>query len=414
MMVAYRVSPEIGNEALNALFDASWPEHTPSDFMALHRHSLAYVCAFAGDVLVGYVNIAWDGAVHAFLLDTTVAPAWRKRGIGRELVQCAVTTARARGIQWLHVDYEPGLTDFYRRCGFRHTEAGLIWLGSESTAARAESQLPGAAAGPQPGMIERLRGLCQEDARVVAATLYGSFATGEADAYSDVECVLYFTPGALANLDRAAWVEQIAPVVLFFPDDFGHYTAIFENLVRGEFHFEPEDAIGTVANWRGSSFFPDPAAAVLVDRTGALTAEIARLDRTPPERDAPEAVTRLAANLANGVLFGSQVLARGEEARALEILVFTLRYVEWLARLAARTTAHWPTPSRRLEWDLPPEDVARLRRCTARLDRAELRDGYRNAWEWGRALAETLAARHGVTLPIELYERITERVRIRG
>ncbi len=103
-MVAYRVSPEIGNEALNALFDASWPEHTPSDFMALHRHSLAYVCAFAGDVLVGYVNIAWDGAVHAFLLDTTVAPAWRKRGIGRELVQCAVTTARgaaSSGCTWI-------------------------------------------------------------------------------------------------------------------------------------------------------------------------------------------------------------------------------------------------------------------------------------------------------------------------
>ena len=31
-------------------------------------------------------------------------------------------------VVWLHVDYEPHLLDFYRRCGFRHTEAGLMHL----------------------------------------------------------------------------------------------------------------------------------------------------------------------------------------------------------------------------------------------------------------------------------------------
>ena len=33
-----------------------------------------------------------------------------------------------RGAQWLHVDFEPHLTAFYRGCGFRPTEAGLIAL----------------------------------------------------------------------------------------------------------------------------------------------------------------------------------------------------------------------------------------------------------------------------------------------
>jgi GNAT superfamily N-acetyltransferase len=123
-----RVNPAVSNDALNALFDASWPEHTPSDFAAQHRHSLAYICALAGDALIGYVNLAWDGGVHAFLLDTTVHPGWRRRGVGRQLVGRAVEVARERGIEWVHVDYEPHLTGFYRACGFRPTEAGLIRL----------------------------------------------------------------------------------------------------------------------------------------------------------------------------------------------------------------------------------------------------------------------------------------------
>ena len=34
--------------------------------------------------------------------------------------------AAARGIEWIHVDYEPHLDGFYRACGFQPTLAGLI------------------------------------------------------------------------------------------------------------------------------------------------------------------------------------------------------------------------------------------------------------------------------------------------
>ena len=55
-------------------------------------------------------------------------PEFQRRGIGRELVAHAAQVARERGIMWLHVDYEPHLEAFYRGCGFRHTEAGLMRL----------------------------------------------------------------------------------------------------------------------------------------------------------------------------------------------------------------------------------------------------------------------------------------------
>ena len=78
--------------------------------------------------MVGFVNVAWDGGVHAFLLDTTVAPEYRGRGIGTELVKRAAEVAHAAGLEWLHVDYEPHLDGFYRGCGFGRTAAGLLRL----------------------------------------------------------------------------------------------------------------------------------------------------------------------------------------------------------------------------------------------------------------------------------------------
>jgi hypothetical protein len=31
-------------------------------------------------------------------------------------------------VEWLHVDFEPHLDEFYHKCGFKETRAGLIRL----------------------------------------------------------------------------------------------------------------------------------------------------------------------------------------------------------------------------------------------------------------------------------------------
>lgn len=80
----YRISPSVTNEAVNMLFAAAWPDYILKDFEPILSRSLAYICAFQGDWLVGFVNLAWDGGIHAFLLDTTVHPDVRRRGIGQQ------------------------------------------------------------------------------------------------------------------------------------------------------------------------------------------------------------------------------------------------------------------------------------------------------------------------------------------
>ncbi len=96
----------------------------------IRSHSLGWVCARNHDgLLVGFVNVAWDGGDHAFLLDTKTRPSHQRRGIGRELVRRAVLGARAAGCEWLHVDFDDDLAPFYfDACGFRPTNAGLIRL----------------------------------------------------------------------------------------------------------------------------------------------------------------------------------------------------------------------------------------------------------------------------------------------
>jgi GNAT superfamily N-acetyltransferase len=95
----------------------------------VNRHSLGWVCARENAELVGFVNVAWDGGVHAFILDTIVAAKARGQGIGTQLVSLATERARAAGCEWLHVDFEDHLRAFYfDACGFTPTNAGLIPL----------------------------------------------------------------------------------------------------------------------------------------------------------------------------------------------------------------------------------------------------------------------------------------------
>src|SRR3712207_1872613 len=91
--LTYEDSPPVSNEMLNALFVAAWGGPGPANFQTVLAHSLAYICAYEGEELIGFVNLAWDGGIHAFLLDTTVHPEWQHRGIGTRLVQEAVQVA---------------------------------------------------------------------------------------------------------------------------------------------------------------------------------------------------------------------------------------------------------------------------------------------------------------------------------
>jgi N-acetylglutamate synthase-like GNAT family acetyltransferase len=129
--ITYEWRGDFDNAAVNALHaEAFGHAQVPIDWRTrVHRHSLGWVCAREDSRVVGFVNVAWDGGVHAFVLDTMVAQDMRKTGVGTELVATVARSARAANCEWLHVDFEEHLRPFYfDACGFRPTDAGLIAL----------------------------------------------------------------------------------------------------------------------------------------------------------------------------------------------------------------------------------------------------------------------------------------------
>lgn len=131
--IEYRLNTPVSSSALDQLYLVSWPNHQPPyDFGPELAHALAYACAYAGDELIGFVRLAWDGGVHAFLLEPTVRPDYRRRGIGRALVERALSHIRAHGISIVHVDYLPDKRGFYEACGFRTGLGGILEFGADT------------------------------------------------------------------------------------------------------------------------------------------------------------------------------------------------------------------------------------------------------------------------------------------
>jgi hypothetical protein len=139
----------------------------------------------------------------------------------------------------------------------------------------------------QEVMIEKVRELSERDERVVATLMYGSFALGQGDRFSDIEFYLFFEDEVSEGLEEEAWVGQIAPLDLYYVNEFGNGIAIFEDLIRGEFHFEAASNVGLVDAWE-TAWFPSLESAVLVDKTGELSRWVSRLVRHPPDKDTPE------------------------------------------------------------------------------------------------------------------------------
>ncbi|WAC66617.1 GNAT family N-acetyltransferase [Agrococcus sp. SL85] len=131
MRIRLAVREPVDDAAVCALHAAAFDEEpggvTPMA-ARLERHDASWATAHDGDELVGFVRAVWDGGQHAFVLDTVVAPRLQGQGLGTMLLGALVQDCRARGIRWLHVDFEPRLASFYRGAGFAPTRAGLIDL----------------------------------------------------------------------------------------------------------------------------------------------------------------------------------------------------------------------------------------------------------------------------------------------
>jgi GNAT superfamily N-acetyltransferase len=134
MAINYEWRGEFSNDEVNSLHAEAFETrvYTESEWNwreLTAAHSLGWVVARDGSSLVGFVNVLWDGLVHAWIQDTMVATSARGHRVGTRLMAVATDGARDAGCEWLHVDFDDHLREFYYdACGFTPSNAGLIEL----------------------------------------------------------------------------------------------------------------------------------------------------------------------------------------------------------------------------------------------------------------------------------------------
>ena len=118
-------------------------------------------------------------------------------------------------------------------------------------------------------MIDKTKSIAQNDKNISAVFMYGSFTKNEGDKYSDIEFYIFLKDKEKFSAEN--WVSQIHPLALYFTNEFGSEVAIFENMIRGEFHFLTNDQMEVIKSWDGLVEFSDFDKMILVDKEDLLT-----------------------------------------------------------------------------------------------------------------------------------------------
>ncbi|MGM5692343.1 GNAT family N-acetyltransferase [Streptococcus suis] len=120
-MITYKQHPQLDfQEVLDLYASIGWTNYTdrPTMLQKAFEHSLLVLAAVDGDRLVGLLRAVGDGYSIVFIQDILVLPTYQRQGIGRHLLEQAVT--HFPGIYQLHLltDNTEKTRSFYEAIGF--------------------------------------------------------------------------------------------------------------------------------------------------------------------------------------------------------------------------------------------------------------------------------------------------------
>src|SRR5690606_29472485 len=181
-------------------------------------------------------------------------------------------------------------------------------------------------------MIDATKSIAQRDENVSAVLMYGSFTKNEGDQYSDIEFYIFLKQKK--DFSAETWVNQIYPTVLYFTNEYGSEVAIFENLIRGEFHFLTVNEIDIIKSWEGFVSFSDFNKMNVIDKDGLLAETLNQIKIKSPDRITNEGILFLSQSLLNVLLTTNNLIKRQEYAHAYQSLSNVQKYLLWLIRIA--------------------------------------------------------------------------------
>jgi predicted nucleotidyltransferase len=248
-------------------------------------------------------------------------------------------------------------------------------------------------------MISRFVAACQADERVVAAMLYGSYAEGTHDVYSDLDLGLLTTDEAHESflVGRTDFLRQLGE--LLFVEDFDLPNTLFVIFADGS---EVELKIG-----RESEQAPphDGAHRVLLDRRANLTSAVMPRLRVAQT----EALRRQIIWFWHDLAHFMAAIGREQLWWAHGQLDELRRSCVDLARLQYDITAE-PEGYWKLDTAIPVTHIAVLQMTYCPLERGAMLHAVHVIIRFYQELAPRLAQQHGIAYPAELERLMLDRL----
>ncbi|MBL8093233.1 MAG: nucleotidyltransferase domain-containing protein [Anaerolineales bacterium] len=255
---------------------------------------------------------------------------------------------------------------------------------------------------PQHVVASRFLDLCRADPRIVAAFIGGSYASGQADEFSDLDLYCVTTDEAYGDFvaNKAGFARQLGR--LLFLEDFGEahgYLFVHENGTEGEFWF------GRQSDFQAICSGPYQ---VLFDRLGLLGG--GELPTPVADHERQLAVLR------RQIDWFWHELSHFIKAMGRRQLWFAYGQVEAMRRMCvilARLDVDFTDagalegePYFKIEEALPVAVLQPLRSTCCEVEQQALLQAGKTLCAYYRAVAPALAKTHGLTYSVELEQRL--------
>ena len=251
-------------------------------------------------------------------------------------------------------------------------------------------------------IMNRFVAACQADARVVAATLYGSYARDAADTYSDLDLGLITTDAAYEDFvaKREAFIRLLGEPL--FLEDFDLPNLVFVIFPGGT---EVELALGHESQFHHTHGGPYR---VLLDKKNLLAGAVFPRSQPAPAEQI-ETLRRLVSWFWHDLSHFIAAMGRGQLWWAYGQLEALRRYCVNLARLrhdfAAAAEGY-----EKVEQAIPVEQLSSLQATYCPLEPGAMLQAARVIVRFYQELAPLLARIHGITYPADLARVMSDRL----